>query len=101
WATVWRGLIRDEALRTKIKTDPHSPGQVRGYAPLMHVDAFYTAFDVQEGDSMYIAPENRVRIWYTFVRFFILYFPALQLAGWGFLFKNMLSGKNVEATHKV
>ncbi|HET8809416.1 MAG TPA: M13 family metallopeptidase [Flavobacteriaceae bacterium] len=63
WATVWRGLIRDEALQTKIKTDPHSPGQVRGYAPLLHVDAFYKAFDIQEGDSMYIEPEDRVRIW--------------------------------------
>ena len=63
WATVWRGKIREEALRTKIKTDPHSPGQVRGYAPLIHVDAFYKAFDVKEGDSLYIAPDDRVRIW--------------------------------------
>lgn len=63
WATVWRGIIRDEALRTKIKTDPHSPAQVRGYAPLLHVDAFYEAFDIKEGDSLYIAPEDRVQIW--------------------------------------
>lgn len=63
WATVWRGLTREKALRTQIKTDPHSPAQVRGYAPLQHVDAFYKAFDIKEGDSMYIAPEERVRIW--------------------------------------
>lgn len=63
WATVWRGISREEALRTKIKTDPHSPMQVRGSAPLQHVDAFYDAFNIQEGDSMYISPENRVRIW--------------------------------------
>ncbi len=63
WATVWRGIERDEALRTSIKTNPHSPGQVRGYAPLQQVDAFYKAFDIKEGDSMYIAPEKRVHIW--------------------------------------
>jgi putative endopeptidase len=63
WATIWRGKIRDEALQTKIKTDPHSPAQVRGYVPLQHIDAFYKAFNIEEGDSMYIAPEDRVRIW--------------------------------------
>ena len=63
WATVWRTKIRDEALRTQIKTDPHSPGQYRAYVPLQNVDAFYEAFDVKEGDELYLAPEERVRIW--------------------------------------
>lgn len=63
WATIWRTKMRDEALRTQIKTDPHSPGQVRGYAPLQHVDAFYKAFDVKPKRDLYIAPEERVRIW--------------------------------------
>lgn len=63
WATVWRTKIRDEALRTQVKTDPHSPGQYRAYVPLQNVDAFYEAFDVKEGDELYIAPEERVRIW--------------------------------------
>ena len=63
WATVWRTKIRDEALRTQVKTDPHSPGQVRAIQPLLNVDAFYAAFDIQEGDKMYLAPEERVRIW--------------------------------------
>jgi putative endopeptidase len=63
WATVWRGIMREEALRTLIKTNPHAPGQYRGYVPLQHVDAFYKAFNVQEGDSMWVAPEDRVRIW--------------------------------------
>jgi len=63
WTTVWRTLIRDEALRTKIKTDPHSPGKVRAIQPLLNVDAFYKAFDIKEGDGMYLAPEKRVRIW--------------------------------------
>ena len=63
WATVWRTLTRDEALRTRIKTDPHSPGMYRATQPLKNVDAFYAAFDIKEGDPMYLAPEKRVRIW--------------------------------------
>lgn len=63
WATVWRTLTRDEALRTGIKTDPHSPGMNRATQPLKNIDAFYKAFDIKEGDSMYLAPEKRVRIW--------------------------------------
>nr|WP_299343453.1 M13 family metallopeptidase [Allomuricauda sp.] len=63
WATVWRTKIRDEALQTQIKTDPHSPGQVRAIQPLLNVQAFYDAFDIKEGDKMYLAPEERVQIW--------------------------------------
>jgi len=63
WATIWRTKTRDEALRNQIKTDPHSPGQVRATQPLLNVDAFYEAFDIREGDGMYLAPEDRVRIW--------------------------------------
>lgn len=63
WATIWRTKSRDEALRNQIKTDPHSPGQVRAVQPLLNVDAFYEAFDIKEGDAMYLAPEKRVRIW--------------------------------------
>jgi len=63
WATVWRNKTRPEALRTQIKNDPHSPAIYRAYLPLQNVDAFYDAFDIQEGDDMYIAPEDRVKIW--------------------------------------
>ncbi|MFD0862886.1 M13 family metallopeptidase [Sungkyunkwania multivorans] len=63
WATVWRTKMREEALRTRIKTDPHSPGMTRATQPLLNVDAFYEAFDIKEGDAMYLAPEDRVRIW--------------------------------------
>ena len=63
WATVWRIKMRNEALKTRIKTDPHSPGMNRAVQPLLNVDAFYEAFGVKEGDKMYIAPEERVRIW--------------------------------------
>lgn len=63
WATVWRTLTREDALRTQIKTDPHSPGIVRAIQPLKNVDAFYEAFNIKEGDGMWLAPEQRVRIW--------------------------------------
>jgi putative endopeptidase len=63
WATVWRTKSRDEALRTQVQTDPHSPAQYRANGPLVNVDAFHEAFDINEGDRMYVAPEDRVRIW--------------------------------------
>ncbi|WP_299683148.1 M13 family metallopeptidase [uncultured Dokdonia sp.] len=63
WATVWRTKSREEALRTQVKTDAHSPGKVRATQPLLNVDAFYEAFDIKEGDAMYLVPEKRVRIW--------------------------------------
>jgi len=63
WATVWRTLTRDDALRTQIKTDPHSPGIYRATQPLKNIDAFYEAFGIKEGDKMWLAPEKRVRIW--------------------------------------
>ncbi|WP_159022368.1 M13 family metallopeptidase [Formosa sp. L2A11] len=63
WSTVWRSLSREDALKNQIKTDPHSPGMNRAVQPLLNVDAFYNAFDIKEGDKMYIAPENRVKIW--------------------------------------
>ena len=63
WATVWRTLTREDALRTLVKTDPHSPGIQRATQPLKNIDAFYNAFDIKEGDQMYLAPEDRVRIW--------------------------------------
>ncbi|WP_235893372.1 M13 family metallopeptidase [Litoribacter populi] len=63
WATIWRTKSREEALRTQIQTDPHSPAMYRGNGPLVNIDAFYEAFNVQEGDGMYKAPEDRVRIW--------------------------------------
>jgi len=63
WATVWRTLTRPDALRTQIKTDPHSPGIYRATQPLKNIDAFYEAFNISEGDAMYLSPDKRVRIW--------------------------------------
>ncbi len=63
WGTIWRTKMRDEAMKNRIKTDPHSPGMYRAVGPVVNVDAFYEAFDIKEGDPMYKAPEERVRIW--------------------------------------
>ncbi|CAL2080206.1 M13 family metallopeptidase [Tenacibaculum sp. 190524A02b] len=63
WGTIWRTKMRDEALKNKIMTDTHAPGMYRAYMPLKNVDSFYEAFEVKEGDKMYLKPEDRVRIW--------------------------------------
>jgi putative endopeptidase len=63
WATVWRTKMRDEALQQRIKGDTHSPGMYRGYVPLQNIQAFYDAFDIKEGDKMFVQPADRVMIW--------------------------------------
>ena len=63
WSTIWRSKIRDEALKNQVKTDPHSPGMYRAYVPIQNLETFYKAFNIKEGDKMYIAPEKRVKIW--------------------------------------
>ena len=60
---VWRSKIRDEALRTQIATDPHSPGVYRANGSVRNVPEWYDAFQVIEGDAMYLAPDERVKIW--------------------------------------
>lgn len=63
WATVWRTKYKDETLRTRILTDPHSPNMYRANGPLRNLDAFYKAFDVKPGDKMYSPDSTRVAIW--------------------------------------
>ena len=63
WATVWRTKSRDEAIKSQVKTDPHSPGMYRAVVPIQNVDAFYQAFGIKKGDAMYVEPEKRVKIW--------------------------------------
>lgn len=63
YAQVWRLVNRDESMRSRIMTDPHSPEMFRVNGPAMNFSPFYTAFDVKEGDKMYLAPEKRAKIW--------------------------------------
>ncbi len=63
FAQVWRIKIRDEAVRMRISTDPHSPAMYRVNGPLSNMDAFYTAFDIKPGNKMYRPENERVHIW--------------------------------------
>ncbi|HYE95083.1 MAG TPA: M13 family metallopeptidase [Rubricoccaceae bacterium] len=63
WAQVWRTKHREEFLRQLLRTDTHSPGEYRTNGIVQHLDAFHAAFGTQEGDGMWRAPEERIRIW--------------------------------------
>ncbi|HSG52897.1 MAG TPA: M13 family metallopeptidase, partial [Rheinheimera sp.] len=63
WAQVWRTKFREEALRRQLSTGPHSPAHYRVIGVLPNIPQFYTAFDIKEGDAMYLPPELRVKIW--------------------------------------
>jgi putative endopeptidase len=63
FAQIWRGKERDDSLRNSLVTDPHSPSYYRANGAVRNSDAFYAAFNIKPGDKMYIAPEDRVRIW--------------------------------------
>ena len=63
WATIWRTKSTEKYMINQVKTDPHTPGYFRAFAPLTNVDAFYEAFDVKEGDKHYKKPEDRIKIW--------------------------------------
>jgi putative endopeptidase len=62
FARAWRSKARQEALRAQIATDGHAPESFR-IATVRNLDAWYDAFDVKPGQSLYLAPEARVRIW--------------------------------------
>jgi len=63
WATVWRSKYTDEAMKKQVKTNVHSPGMYRAIGPIVNMDSFYQAFDIEAGDEMYVADSLRVKIW--------------------------------------
>lgn len=63
YARIWQEKRRTELLQTLIATDPHSPAEFRCNGVVKNVDAFAEAFDIKEGDALYLDPEERVRIW--------------------------------------
>lgn len=63
WAQAWRGKVRDEELIRRMATDPHSPHEFRCNGVVRNLPEFHDAFDVRPGDALYLAPEQRVRIW--------------------------------------
>lgn len=63
YATLWGQNIRPEEIRRLTKIDPHSLGKWRVNAALRNIAPFYAAFDIKEGDPMFMAPADRVVIW--------------------------------------
>jgi putative endopeptidase len=63
FAQAWRGEQRDDAIKTQVASDPHSPRRFRVIGPLRNLDAWYKAFDIGADSKFYIPPEQRVRIW--------------------------------------
>lgn len=63
YATLWGQNIRPEEIRRRTKIDPHSLGKWRVDAALRNIAPFYAAFDIKEGDPMFMAPADRVVIW--------------------------------------
>ncbi len=63
YTQIWRSKMVEKTMRNRVATDSHSPGEFRALGSLSNMPEFYQAFDVKAGDAMYIAPENRVKIW--------------------------------------
>ncbi len=63
WGQVWGEKTREEALRSQIAGDPHSPAKFRINGVVRNVPEFYEAFKIKPTDSLYLAPEKRVKIW--------------------------------------
>jgi len=62
WATCWRTKAREEEAVRRLSVDPHSPPEFRANV-VRNLEEFYEAFDVKEGDDLWLAAEARVRIW--------------------------------------
>ncbi|GAA0355727.1 M13 family metallopeptidase [Bowmanella denitrificans] len=62
WAQVWKEKRTEQSMLNQLRAGTHAPGRYRALAPRNH-DAWYKAFNVQPGDALYLAPEERVRIW--------------------------------------
>jgi len=63
WAQVWARKYREENLRQRITTDPHSPSEFRTNGVVRNMPEFVEAFDVKESDKLFLPKEQRVKIW--------------------------------------
>ncbi|PKG72729.1 peptidase M13 [Shewanella sp. Choline-02u-19] len=63
WSQVWRRNYRDEELGRRLMTDSHSPSHFRAMGTPRNIPAFYEAFDLKEGDKMFLSESDRVKIW--------------------------------------
>jgi putative endopeptidase len=63
WAQGWKTLMRPQALKQMVATNPHSPGNFRANGPLTNLIEFYEAFGVKEGNKMFRPKQSRAEIW--------------------------------------
>ncbi|HJJ38640.1 MAG TPA: hypothetical protein O0X42_00750, partial [Methanocorpusculum sp.] len=63
YASAWKIVMSKDKLAEKLVSDEHPPGSVRVNTNVQQYEEFYTAYDVQPGDGMYLAPEDRVAVW--------------------------------------
>ena len=63
WAQAWRGKVSDDYVKKQVVSDPHFPASIRVIGPARNTDVCYDAFKVQSTDRIFVAPEQRVRIW--------------------------------------
>src|ERR1700737_2414890 len=63
FATIWKSKQRDEDLKLRLNTDPHSPAHYRVNGPLSDLPEFAKAFNVPDNSAMVRPPEKRVNIW--------------------------------------
>jgi len=63
YAGVWAGNITEAEIRNRTKSDPHSLGRWRVNGALPHIDAWYEAFGVKEGDKLFIPKKERLDLW--------------------------------------
>ncbi|MEQ2878212.1 M13 family metallopeptidase [Enterococcus asini] len=63
WAKIWRSKARPQYEQLLLAIDVHAPAKLRGNIQLQNIDDFYTTYDINEQDGMYLAPEKRVHIW--------------------------------------
>lgn len=63
WARAWATLRRPESVKQLLAIDPHSPPEFRCNQVVRNIDAFHEAFGTGPDDGLWLAPEERVRIW--------------------------------------
>ncbi len=63
FAQVWQSKYKDDFMKMLVSVDVHSPDHFRPIGATRNIDLWYKTFNVQPGDTYYVAPENRVRIW--------------------------------------
>jgi predicted metalloendopeptidase len=62
FAQNWGSKAREQAMRGQVMTDPHSPAEYRA-DEVRNVNAWYAAFDVKPGQTLYLGPADRVNVW--------------------------------------